>query len=124
MYANIFVLFSFLFFSVLFANEHNASIPSQSKEHELFLTAYLYSLHWTNNSETGKKFTDTHKAYGLEYIYNNTYSLSYNHFINSREKEVDVYTAGYLFDIYKEKFGLHLMGGYQKGYCFDLSQYL
>jgi len=111
------VLLTFLLFTPLIADEIDET--TQDQKHELFLTAYLYSLHWTKNSSTGEEFTDTHKAYGLEYIYDEQYSLTYNHFINSRGKDIDVVGAGYLFDLYKGKFGLHLIGGYQKGYCFD-----
>ncbi len=88
------------------------------QEHELFATVYLYSLHWTKNDSTGESFNDTHKAYGLEYINRDTYSLTYNHFINSRGRDVDVYGAGYLFDLSGD-IGLHVIGGYQEGYCFD-----
>lgn len=88
------------------------------KADNLYLTSYLYSSHWTKNESTHEKYNDTHKAYGLEYITDSQYSLSYNHFINSRNKDVDTYAAGYLFN-FNDSFGLHLLGGYQKGYCFD-----
>lgn len=91
----------------------------EKNPHELFLTAYYYSLHWTDNDDTGEEFNDTHKAYGVEYIYQNDYSLTYNHFVNSRGRDVDVYGAGYLFDFYKDTFGLQLIGGYQEGYCLN-----
>lgn len=97
----------------------NTSYSSSPSEHELYLTAYLLSLHWTRNKDTEEEFNDTHKAYGLEYIYQDKYSLSYNHFINSRNKEVDVMGVGYLVDLYEDSFGLHLIGGYQEGYCFN-----
>ncbi len=98
---------------------HDDVIKSNEDLHELFLTAYILSFHWTKNDSTGEKYNDTHKAYGLEYIRDNEYSLSYNHFINSRGRKVDVYGAGYLFDFDKQPFGLHLVGGYQEGYCFN-----
>jgi len=113
------VLLFFLLFTSVTAGEIDGVTPAKAEKHELFLTAYLYSLHWTENSSTGEEFNDTHKAYGLEYIYDEQYSLTYNHFINSRGKDVDVVGAGYLFDLYQGKFGLHLIGGYQEGYCFD-----
>lgn len=88
------------------------------KADDLYLTSYIYSYHLTTNDSINEKFNDTHKAYGLEYIANSQYSLTYNHFINSRSKDVDVYAAGYLFN-FNKSFGLHLIGGYQRGYCFD-----
>jgi len=116
--------FRFLFLFLLLINLAKAddlSNPPVKDEdpHELFLTAYIFSVHWTKNDTTGEPYNDTHKAYGLEYIYKNEYSLSYNYFVNSRGRDVDVYGAGYLFDFYKESFGLHLIGGYQEGYCFN-----
>ena len=114
-----YVLIFLLFCSLSQADNIHEVAKAQDDEHELFLTAYLLSLHWTKNDSTGEEYNDTHKAYGLEYIYNNDYSLSYNHFINSRGRDVDVYGAGYLFDFYEESFGLHLIGGYQEGYCFN-----
>ena len=99
-----------------FSNADEQSIAD--KKNELFLTAYIYSLHWNKNDSTGEAYNDTHKAYGLEYIYDDRYSLSYNHFINSRGKDVDAYGAGYLFHL-NDSFGLHLVGGYQEGYCFN-----
>ncbi len=86
--------------------------------HELYLTAYLYSVHFTTNESTGEEFNDTHKVYGAEYIYKSSYSLSYNHFVNSRNKDVDALGAGYLFNL-NDSFGLQLIAGYQKGYCLD-----
>ena len=115
----IFIVLSFLLLSLAKADNHKEIVSAQHDEHELFLTAYLLSMHWTKNDSTGEKYNDTHKAYGLEYIYNNAYSLTYNHFINSRGRDVDVYGAGYLLDFYQESFGLHLIGGYQEGYCFN-----
>lgn len=102
-----------------FANADEQSMADEEdKNNELYLTAYIYSLHWTKNDSTDEKYNDLHKAYGLEYIYKNRYSLSYNHFINSRSKDVDAYGIGYLFH-FNDSFGLHLVGGYQEGYCFD-----
>lgn len=115
----ILILLSLLLCTALKAGETNEVVSAQSKEHELYLTAYLFSLHWTNNDTTGEKYNDTHKAYGLDYIYKSKYSLTYNHFVNSRSRDVDVYGAGYLFDLHEESFGLHLIGGYQEGYCFN-----
>jgi len=115
----ILVLLTFLLLIPTLADDIDQVTQTQVQKHELFLTAYLYSLHWSKNSSTGKEFNDTHRAYGLEYIYDTTYSLTYNHFINSRGVDVDVVGAGYLFDLYEGKFGLHLIGGYQEGYCFD-----
>ncbi len=113
----------FLFFLLLNIakadDPDNALTQAEKDPHELFLTAYILSFHWTNNETTGEKYNDTHKAYGLEYIYSDRYSLTYNHFINSRGRDVDVYAAGYLFDLYDDVFGIHLSGGYQEGYCFD-----
>ena len=91
---------------------------TQDKGHELYLTLYLHSLHFTKNDDTNEEFNETHKAYGLEYINDEHYSLSYNHFINSRGNEVGVYGAGYLFH-FNDSFGLHLIGGYQQGYCLE-----
>jgi len=88
------------------------------KEHELYLTLYLHSLHFTKNDDTHEEFNETHKAYGLEYINDDHYSLSYNHFVNSRGNQVDVYGAGYLLH-FNDAFGLHLITGYQKGYCLE-----
>lgn len=89
-----------------------------TNDHELYLTVYMPSFHWTKNDSTGEEYNKTHKVYGLEYINNEQFSLSYNHFINSRGKEVDAYGAGYLLH-FNDSFGLHLIGGYQQGYCFD-----
>lgn len=97
----------------------NTLFQVEKDKHELFLTAYILSFHWTKNDATGEEYNDTHKAYGLEYIYSDKYSLTYNHFINSRGRDVDVYAAGYLFNLYDDAFGVHLNGGYQEGYCFD-----
>ena len=85
---------------------------------ELYITVYLHSFHWTRNESTGEKYNNTHKAFGIEYINAKHYSLSYNHFINSRGKDVDVYGAGYLLH-FNDSSGLHLIGGYQEGYCFN-----
>ena len=101
------------------ADDLNTSLSASPSKHDLYLTVYLLSAHWTKNDSTGEEFNDTHKAYGLEYIYQDKYSLSYNNFINSRGKEVDVIGAGYLYDLYDDTFGLHIIGGYQEGYCFD-----
>lgn len=101
-----------LSFTLLLAEENNET------KHELYATIYLQSFHFTKNDETGEDFNDVHKAYGLEYIYSNHYSLTYNHFINSRGNDVDVYAVGYLLH-FNDSFGLHLTGGYQEGYCFD-----
>lgn len=90
----------------------------KDQDHELYLTAYMYSFHWTENETTAEAYNETHKAYGLEYIYDMKYSLSYNHFINSRGRDVDAYGAGYLLH-FNESLGLQLIGGYQEGYCFD-----
>jgi len=106
-----------LLFSFVHADDIAMSVQEDDK-HELFLTAYIYSLHWNKNDSTGEEYNDTHKAYGLEYIYDDSYTLSYNHFINSRGKDVDAYGAGYLYH-FSDSFGLHLVGGYQEGYCFD-----
>jgi hypothetical protein len=89
-----------------------------TQEHELFITAYIYSVHFSDNDDTGESFNKTHKAYGLEYINQDKYSITYNNFINSRGNEVDVYGVGYLFH-FNDSFGLHLIGGYQEGYCFE-----
>ncbi len=113
------ILCSLLLFSGLKADEMDRRTSPKDEEQELYLTAYLFSLHWTDNDTTEEAYNDTHKAYGLEYIYQDKYSLTYNHFINSRDKDVDVYGAGYLLELYKESFGLHLIGGYQEGYCFN-----
>jgi len=114
------LLFSLLFFnSTANADKVPETTDTQNEEHELFLTAYFLSAHWTKNDGTGEEYNETHKAYGLEYIYKDTYSLSYNHFINSRGNDIDVVGAGYLYDLYDDSFGLHLIGGYQKGYCFE-----
>lgn len=121
----ILVLSSLIFFSTLGANEITDTLQNKNKdkdkdkEHELYLTTYILSFHWTNNESTDEKYTNEHKAYGLEYVYKNDYSLTFNHFINSRGRDVDVYGAGYLFDFHDESFGLHLIGGYQEGYCFN-----
>ncbi len=101
-----------LFFGFLSADE------PQTQEHELYLTLYLHSLHFSDNTETSEAFNETHKAYGAEYIYQEQYSLGYNHFINSRGKGTDVYGAGYLLH-FNDVFGLQLTGGYQEGYCFN-----
>ena len=87
-------------------------------EHNFFITVYLDSTHFTKNDDTDKHFNEVHRAYGLEYINTWGYTLTYNHFINSRGMDVDVYGAGYLLD-FNSDFGLHLIGGYQEGYCFD-----
>lgn len=108
-----------LIFLLTFANADETDTSADANQkNELFLTAYIYSLHWTENDSTGRAYNDTHKAYGLEYIYDDRYSLSYNHFINSRGKDVNAYGAGYLFH-FNDSFGLHLVGGYQEGYCFE-----
>ena len=91
---------------------------TQTNKHELYLTTYMYSFHWTDNETTGEAYNETHKAYGLEYIYTMDYSVSYNHFTNSRGKDVDAFGAGYLLN-FNDSFGLQLIGGYQKGYCFN-----
>lgn len=106
-----------MFCTFSYTDDLNTSVSST--KHDLYLTVYLLSEHWTKNDTTGEEFNDTHKAYGLEYIYKNNYSLTYNHFINSRGNDVDVFGAGYLFDLYDDSFGIHLIGGYQEGYCFD-----
>jgi len=85
---------------------------------ELYLTTYIYSSHFKERDGTDRDFNEKHNAYGLEYITDNQYSLTYNHFTNSRDRDVDVYGVGYLFK-FNKSFGLHLIGGYQKGYCFD-----
>jgi len=87
-------------------------------ENSLFLTIYLSSIHFTKNDNTNEYYNEKHKAYGLEYINKDRYTLTYNHFTNSRGKEVDIYGVGYLLD-FNDSFGLHLIGGYQEGYCFD-----
>ena len=87
------------------------------KADELYLTTYIYSTHFKERDSGDKKFNEKHNVYGLEYITDNQYSLTYNHFKNSRDKEVDVYGVGYLFE-FNKSFGLHLIGGYQEGYCF------
>ena len=106
-------------YSFAYADDLNTTVSSSPSKHDLYLTVYLLSVHWTKNDSTGEEFNDTHKAYGLEYIYQDDYSLSYNHFINSRGREVDVVGAGYLYDLYEDTVGIHLIAGYQEGYCFD-----
>ncbi|QOY55619.1 hypothetical protein HUE87_05170 [Candidatus Sulfurimonas marisnigri] len=88
------------------------------KADELYVTAYIFSSHFIDRDGSEEKFNEKHDAYGLEYITDNKYSLTYNHFTNSRDKEVDVAGVGYLFELNKS-FGLQLIGGYQKGYCFS-----
>ena len=95
-----------------------SSQANEKKLHEFYATVYLPSIHFTKNDDTGEEFNEKHDAYGAEYLYKNRYTLTYNNFINSRHKEVDLYGVGYLFHFNKD-FGLHLMAGYQKGYCFD-----
>ena len=111
------LLLLILFLTFLNADEEGLQAETVNKN-ELFLTTYIYSLHWSKNDSTGEEFNDTHKAYGLDYIYDDKYSLGYNHFINSRDRSVDAYRAGYLLH-FNNSFGLHLIGGYQEGYCFD-----
>ncbi len=93
-------------------------VEVDTQKHELFFTAYIQSFHFTRNSTTHESFNDKQDAYGLEYIYDDHFSISYNHFVNSRYNETDVYGLGYLLH-FNEDFGLHLIGGYQEGYCFD-----
>jgi hypothetical protein len=90
----------------------------EDSNHELYLTLYTHSTHWTKNDSTGEEYNEAHKAYGAEYINDDKYSLSYNHFINSRGNQVDAYGLGYLF-YFNDSLGLQLVGGYQEGYCFD-----
>ncbi len=106
------LLFSFVLFIPSLADEPHPN------EHELYLTSYLQSFHFTRNSHTKEEFNDRHKAYGLEYIYDDQFSLTYNHFVNSRYRDTDVYALGYLLH-FNDALGLQLMGGYQQGYCFD-----
>ena len=87
-------------------------------EHDLYLTLYMPSVHFSKSDTTDKKFNDTHKAYGIEYIMDRQYSLTYIHFINSRYKDVDAVGIGYLLN-FNDDFGLQFIGGYQEGYCFN-----
>ena len=89
-----------------------------AKADELYLTSYIYSSHFKERDGVHKDFNEKHNAIGLEYITDKQYSFTYNHFVNSRDRDVDVYGAGYLFN-FDKSFGLHLVGGYQKGYCFN-----
>jgi hypothetical protein len=91
---------------------------SVETEHELYLTVYMHSEHFTRNDETDESFNETHKAYGIEYINDELYSVSFNHFVNSRGNDVDAYGVGYLLH-FNDSFGLHMIGGYQEGYCLD-----
>lgn len=85
---------------------------------ELYLTSYIQSFHFVKNETTHEKFNETHKAYGLEYITPSHNSFTYNHLTNSRNQDVDVYSVGHLFS-FNKSFGLHLIAGYQEGYCFN-----
>ncbi len=109
----ILIVFIFLSFTGL------AQEATGSKKHDLYLSTYIYSYHWTDRTDTGEKFNETHKAYGLEYNYEDSYSLNYTHFLNSRNKEVDMYAIGYIYNLYEDSFGVQIIGGYQDGYCFD-----
>ena len=86
--------------------------------HGFYATIYLPSVHFTKNDHTGEAFNEKHNVWGVEYLFKEKYTLSYNNFTNSRYKEVDLYGAGYLIP-FSQPFGLHLIAGYQKGYCFD-----
>lgn len=90
------------------------------QKNELYVTAYIQSLHFAKNDQRNESYNEKHNAYGLEYIYDETYSLTYNHFVNSREKDVEVLGIGYLFH-FNDEFGFQLITGYQKGYCFGSS---
>ena len=88
------------------------------KEDEYYFTAYLHSIHFTKNKQTNSNYNEKHKSYGLEYINKEKYTFSYNHFVNSRANDVDAFGLGYLFH-FNDEFGLQIISGYQKGYCFD-----
>ncbi|QOY51061.1 hypothetical protein [Candidatus Sulfurimonas baltica] len=85
---------------------------------ELYITAYIFSSHFKDRDSSSEEFNEKHNAYGIEYITDNKYTFTYNHFTNSRERETDAIGVGYLFELNKS-FGLHMIGWYQKGYCFS-----
>lgn len=86
-------------------------------ESEGYLTVGIISHHFATD-EHGEPFNQKHDAYGAEVVLDQRYTLAYLHFVNSRDKETDVYALGYRYPIYGP-FGLYPVIGYQRGYCFD-----
>jgi len=84
---------------------------------EGYVTVGIISHHFSTNEE-GEPYNGKHDAYGAEAVLDGRYTLAYLHFINSRDKETDIYAAGYRYDLYGP-FGLYVVAGYQEGYCFD-----
>lgn len=99
------------FFILLFISTLSA------KDIDLYATLGMFSHHF-NIGEDGKKYNENHKAYGVEAIYDQRYTLAYLHFINSRNNTTDVAAIGYRYDIIGS-FGIYGVVGYQHGYCFD-----
>jgi hypothetical protein len=84
---------------------------------EGYATVGMVSHHFSKNDD-GESYNQKHDAYGAEAVFDGRYTLGYLHFINSRDKETDIYAAGYRYDVYGP-FGVSIVAGYQKGYCFD-----
>lgn len=89
----------------------------RGQEIDGYVTAGMISHHF-GTDEAGEAYNQDHDAYGAEILYDRRYSLSYLHFDNSRDKTTDIVAAGYRYDLYGP-FGVTLVAGYQRGYCFE-----
>lgn len=82
-----------------------------------YATVGMVSHHF-GSYENGRDYNENHDAYGAELVWDKRYTLAYLHFDNSRNKTTDIVALGYRYDVYGP-FGVTLIAGYQRGYCFD-----